>query len=193
MNLKNLAPLLLGALFLLLLLTVTDAGAETKNPCNPCAKKMNPCNPCEGSGKKHIRPKRITDHKKLVSIGEKLWNNAKLGESGLSCMSCHADNEKLNLDSHHGEWPHNVPGMTDDIFTLTQMINYCMINPMEAKQLDPNSVEMTAMAAFYLHLVKTRAHHPCDLPCGHPCGPPKRDENPCNPFNERFKGIPPTG
>ena len=192
MNRKNMAYFLFGALFLLLPLIMTDAVADAKNPCNPCAKKMNPCNPCEGSGKRHIRSERITDHKKLISIGEKLWNDTKLGKSGLSCMSCHAGNENLNFDSHHGEWPHNVPGMTDDILTLTQMINYCMINPMEGKQLDPNSVEMTAMAAFYLHLVKTHDHHPCDMPCGHPCGPRKK-ENPCNPFNERFKGIPPTG
>jgi len=29
------------------------------------------------------------------------------------------------------------------------MINYCMINPMQGEQLDANSKDMTAMAAYF--------------------------------------------
>ena len=94
----------------------------------------------------------------------------------MSCMSCHEDHDLMNIDRHQGNWPHDVPGMTDDIFTLTQMINYCMINPMEGKQLDPNGIDMTAMQAFYGEYVKSfKGSNPCAAK--NPCA--KR--NPCNP------------
>lgn len=138
-----------------------DAFAGPGNPCgkNPCAAKnpcgvknpcgANPCaaNPCAKGQNKPIRNTHITDYKKLVTMGERLWNDEKLGTSGLSCMSCHADHEHLNLNKVKG-WPHFVK-MTGDIVTLDQMVNYCMINPIAGDPLDPNSIEMTAMTAYY--------------------------------------------
>ncbi|MBI4665183.1 MAG: hypothetical protein HY751_02100 [Nitrospinae bacterium] len=126
-----------------------NAAAENKNPCGASRSAPNPCAPAAVSSddRKHIRLERITDYEKLVSMGKKLWNSEALGTSGLSCMSCHADHENLNLDKVKG-WPHHVK-MTGDILTLDQMVNYCMLNPMAANPLDPNSVEMTAMAAYY--------------------------------------------
>ncbi len=120
------------------------------NPCgarNPCA--ANPCaaNPCGKSANKPIRSTHITDHKKLVAMGKRMWSDESLGTSGFSCMTCHDDHANLNLDKVKG-WPHMVK-MTGDIVTLDQMINYCMINPMAAEPLDPNSIEMTAMGAYY--------------------------------------------
>ncbi len=108
--------------------------------------------------------------KKLVERGKKLWNNDTLGTSGLSCMTCHEDYELLNLDRHKGVWPHNIPGMTDDIYTLTQMINFCFLNPMKGKAIDPNGIDMTAMQAYYTHYIK-----------GYKGGSSGKTKNPCNP------------
>jgi cytochrome c len=150
----------------------TSEGAQKANPCNPCAKD-----------KKQFRSTHVTDYAKLVAMGEKMWNDDKLGKSGMSCMTCHADHQFLNLERHHGQWPHDIPKMTDDIVTLTQMTNYCMINPMQGEPIDPNSVEMTAMHAYYATYIKSfkgakpkARKNPCN-----PCAPRSKKANPCNP------------
>ncbi len=151
--------------------TVPDSTIVAKrNPCNPCGAKANPCNPCNPCGKskqdiKPIRSKHITNYRDAVSTGMKLWNDSGLGKSGMSCMTCHDDYENL---SGRG-WPHYVK-MTKDVVTLDQMINFCMINPMEGKQLDPNSIEMTAMSAYYKAYMKNFKG-----------GKKKNMKNPCNP------------
>ena len=156
------------------------SAGENANPCNPCSKK-NPCNPCSRTP---IRDTHVTDYNQLVAKGKDLWNNDALGESGFACMTCHADYEKLNLEKHKGVWPHNVPGMTDDIFTLDQMVNFCLINPIQGKPFDPTSVEMTAMVAYYNEYIK--AFNPCvHKPSANPCNPCGKKENPCNPCTKK--------
>lgn len=146
------------------------------NPCNPCAKKAkNPCakNPCANDTKR-LRSEKAKDFKKLSALGKKLWHDEGLGKSGMSCMTCHEGGDSLNMDKHKGMWPHHVK-MADDIMTLDQMINFCMVNPMEAEPLDPNGIKMTAMAAYYHHFAFShrgkkdgmRHHNPCAKnPCG---------------------------
>lgn len=158
-----------------------------KNPCmmnNPCA-PGNVCNPC-GASNPPLRHKALKNNRKAVKMGKKLWNNSKLGTSGMSCNSCHANGAMLNLDKV-GPFPHYV-AMPHDVVTLDQMINYCMLNPMKAKALSWESREMTAMAAYYQHLVKKHkkgamknpcAANPCSMknPCAaNPCA----SKNPCS-------------
>jgi len=128
---------------------------KAPNPCslgqvkNPCAMPMavNPCGSAAGDKKTPIRPRAFNSTKQAIAMGRKMWNDESLGTSGVACLSCHADHELLNLDK--GErFPHFVK-MVGDVVTLDQMINYCMLNPMKGKQLDANSKEMTAMAAFF--------------------------------------------
>jgi len=162
-----------------------------KNACNPCGKRMknacNPCNPCASKPPKPIRDKHIKNHSKLVAMGEKLWKKVELGNSGLSCWDCHEDYENFDPDTV-GPFPHFV-NMPNDIVTLDQMINFCMINPMESQKLDSSSIEMTAMAAFYQKFIKSykpfvkskNACNPCAKNACNPCG--KRMKNACNPCN----------
>ncbi len=171
----------LTVMFACFFLVMSVGLSEASNPCNPC----NPCSKKTGSkgdAKKQIRAKHITDYKKLVAMGKKMWNDESLNDSGMSCMTCHADHENLNLDKYHGLWPHNVKGMTDDIVTLSQMINYCLINPMESKPLDYNSIHMTAMTAYYREYIKTyKGANPCSMK-NNPCNPcSMKKKNPCNP------------
>jgi len=127
-------------------------GMKKHNPCNPCGMKnpcsMNPCgmNPCS-SGNKDIRGSKFKNFQEAVDMGRKMWNDDTLGTSGVACLSCHADFELLNLDKRQN-FPHFVK-MTGDVVTLDQMINYCMMNPMQGKPFKWNSKEMTAMAAYY--------------------------------------------
>lgn len=173
---------LLG-LFCLALASPMTAEAR-KNPCNPCAK-----NPCAKGGEdvKPIRKAKAKNLKSLVKKGKALWNDENLGKSGMSCMTCHEDHASLNLDKKGAlHWPHKVK-MASDILTLDQMINFCMINPMQAKQFDPNSIEMTAMSAYYFEYAKIHMkmkgkklhkgmmnpcspRNPCAMGMKNPCG-----------------------
>jgi hypothetical protein len=127
------------------------------NPCaaNPCAaKKMNPCaaNPCAAkpgasNGNTSIRPHAFDRFAQAAALGEKMWNDENLGTAGVACLTCHADYESLNLNRNKN-YPHFVE-MVGDVVTLDQMINYCMVNPMQGKQFEKNSKELTAMAAYF--------------------------------------------
>ncbi|MBI3092226.1 MAG: hypothetical protein HYY96_16310 [Candidatus Tectomicrobia bacterium] len=147
--------------------------AAKANPCaakaNPCAAKANPCgaaaNPCaaKSGGPTPIRADSIRDHGKLVAMGKDLWNDRKLGTSGLTCMNCHVNHALLNLDMTKGRFPHFVK-MPNDIVTLDQMINFCMVNPMKAKPLEANSITMTAIAAYFNQLVDEYNAKPAAAP-----------------------------
>jgi len=121
------------------------------NPCakNPCGMKANPCamNPCAASKSTPIRKPAFKSFGEAAALGKKMWSDENLGTSGMACLSCHADHELLNLDKNQN-YPHYVK-MVGDVVTLDQMINYCMINPIKGKQLEQNSKEMTAMAAYF--------------------------------------------
>lgn len=84
-----------------------------------------------------------------TSRGVALWNDTTLGTSGFSCLSggCHADFANLNFDKNQN-YPHFV-AMTGKVVTLTQIINYCLSNPMAGKPLPADSESMTALAAYY--------------------------------------------
>jgi len=129
------------------------------NPCNPCSMKkhhkanpcsMNPCsmNPCSmDDTQKKIRSGSFKSFQQAATAGKKLWEDETLGKSGLACLSCHSGYSDLNLEKRQN-YPHYVK-MVDDVVTLDQMINYCMLNPMQGEQLERNSKEMTAIAAYF--------------------------------------------
>jgi len=131
---------------------------KSMNPCNPCSmKKMaNPCNPCSMKtvkgqwgtpGNQSIRPHAFDNFQQAAAYGKKLWNDEKLGTSGVACMSCHVDYELLHLERNQN-FPHFVK-MVGDVVSLDQMVNYCMLNPMKGKEFEKGSKELTAMAAYY--------------------------------------------
>jgi len=115
------------------------------NPCNPCA--MKGANPCSTTGNTPIRKHAFGNFQQAAAVGKKMWSDESLGTAGVSCKSCHAGYELLNLDKNQN-FPHYVE-MVGDVVTLDQMINYCMLNPMKGKQFDKNSKDLTAMAAYF--------------------------------------------
>ena len=151
--------------------------AKAMNPCNPCSK--NPC-----SKKSEFRKKGFMAEAEAVSSGEKLWNDPKLGKSGLSCNTCHKGGQSLHLDKV-GPFPHFVK-MPNDVVTLDQMINFCMLKPMKAKPLRWDSRELTALAAYYQQIVMEHKGGAVKNPCN-PCV--KKMMNPCNPCNPCAKKM----
>ncbi|MBF0358664.1 MAG: hypothetical protein HQL70_08645 [Magnetococcales bacterium] len=130
--------------------SASQAEPATTNPC-----KMEPNTPC--NAKQKDTPKQIvgkqqkgfTSFYNAAASGHKMWNDSRLGTSGFTCLSggCHANFENLSLDKNK-TFPHYV-GMAGKVVTLSQIINYCLVNPMAGSALAEDSDEMTAMAAFY--------------------------------------------
>ncbi len=151
----------------------------TQNPCaNPCAVK-NPCSMKDSSGNSPIRKWRLTDYESVLDRGERLWVDSTLGKSGSSCSTCHPGGALLNAKPY----PKYIK-MANDILTLDQMINFCMINPMAGRPLKWNSQKMTGLAAY----VANHSGHanPCSMknPCAvNPCSANPCSVNPCGASN----------
>ncbi len=172
---------------------MNPCSTKSSNPCgiiNPCGAKMsNPCgmsNPCSAKMKnKPIRNYPLKDYGKVVDRGERLWVDSTLGKSGLSCSTCHPKGKTSNLNSK--PYPKYIK-MADDVLTLDQMINFCMVNPMKGKPLGWNSQKMTSLAA-YVSNNSTGVANPCGTknPCAinNPCSTnnPCAVKNPCSTKN----------
>jgi cytochrome c len=132
---------------------------------------------------KPIRAGKIKSLNDAVNLGEKLWKDTKLGSSGLSCNTCHAAGKTYNKTALQ-LYPHFV-GMPNDVVTLDQMINFCMINPLKADPLPYGSKEMTALSAYFQNVslkeIKGAIGNPCAAKNAcNPCAG-KNACNPCNP------------
>ena len=140
--------------------------SKQANPCNPCSmKKANPCGAGEqnaakqmdggqmeqymidANGRTMIREHAFDSFQQAANVGAKMWNDKALGTSDLACSSCHTDYGLLNFDRNQN-FPHYVE-IVGDVVTLDQMINFCMLNPMQAEPFEANSKELTAIAAYF--------------------------------------------
>ena len=162
------------------------------NPCNPCAAKRacNPCNPCAASvsAGQFTRPcgaaVRPGADPALVTRGKRLWNDPSLGNSGLSCSSCHAGNASLNPGfakpyPHPVQMPKQMAGVEQ--VHADEMVQFCMVVPMQAKPLPWGSRDLAALTAYTLEVQKS--FNPCAAkkrasPCN-PCAPKRGACNPC--------------
>ncbi|MBC8267243.1 MAG: cytochrome C peroxidase [Rhodospirillaceae bacterium] len=165
------------------------------NPCNPCAAKKNPCNPCGANPcganvdpRLVVRPKGTMLHKgdtaALVREGKKLFMDDKLSTNDMSCQTCHEGLEAFSK-SFANPFPHKVDMAMDtsgiSSVSLDEMVQFCMVVPMEAKPLAWDSRELAAITAYTATLQQAyiaRGQNPCN-----PCNPCAAKKNPCNPCN----------
>jgi hypothetical protein len=123
----------------------------------------------------------------LAAMGAKLWNDKSLSGGGAtSCATCHQNGTGMMNASFSKPYPHAVKMASDkfglDEVTAAEMVQMCMLVPMNAKPLDWKSVELAALTAQVKHLqmgYKAGAMNPCAAnPCGagamNPCA-----ANPC--------------
>lgn len=80
--------------------------------------------------------------------GDALWHDGKWGTNGLACGNCHPDGSATN--------PHTFPKFQTNlgkVGTLRDMINWCILVPLQGKMLPLDSDEMVAMEAYatYTH------------------------------------------
>ena len=169
-----------------------------KNPCNPCAANAcnpcNPCNPCSAvaiRASDFIRPSSaIFDLSVATSMagkGEQLWNDTSLSTNGLACASCHTGGALLNA-TFAEPYPHAVAMPTQragvGAIDIDEMVNFCMLAPMQASALPWDSDELAALSGYALEIQAD--FNPCAAKAaGNPCNPcnpcAAKACNPCNP------------
>lgn len=131
------------------------------NPCaavNPCAAKANPCaaaaaDPCAAKAlaAKVTRPEGRMLQVGDTARGEALYADASLSTNGLSCLSCHQGGGAF-LDTFAQAYPHRVAMAWDRAgmaqVDIDEMIQLCMVEPMQAKPLPWDGQALADLAAY---------------------------------------------
>ena len=87
----------------------------------------------------------------LIARGETLFNDPSIGESGLSCANCHADFGQYK-QTFKKPYPHFVnmakakAGL--DAVNAAEMVQLCMLVPMQTEPLDWRSEALAALSAY---------------------------------------------
>jgi cytochrome c len=123
----------------------------------------------------------------LIRDGKKLFMDNSLSTNDMSCQTCHANLEAFS-ESFAKPFPHKVDMAFDtsgiNSVALDEMVQFCMVVPMEAKPLPWNSRDLAALTAYTGSLQMAFMANPCN-PCAakNPCNPcnPCAAKNPCNP------------
>jgi len=94
---------------------------------------------------------------KSVANGKKLFTDTSLGTSGLTCNSCHA--EGGTKEGKMGEtvvpaWDNLAPQypkyfkMAERVYTLDQVVQFCIVNPLKGKALAWDAQKLTDLTAY---------------------------------------------
>lgn len=187
---------------------VANPCAAAANPCagtstNPCA-VTNPCaaaNPCAGA-RAQVDPNRVTRPEgtepyraaraELIAQGGELWKDTNLSTNGLSCNTCHMNNLAF-LATFAEPYPHKVEMALVQAnlgeVQIDEMVQLCMVVPMQSEALPWESKELAALAAYSTDVaqkgyVTAYAANPCMARMSmNPCNPCAGKMNPCNPCN----------
>ena len=79
----------------------------------------------------------------VVAEGRALWTSAELGTNGVACAQCHP-----NATNTHPETYPKFQQQLGKVATLREMINWCLRNPLEGKELALDDPKMIAMEAY---------------------------------------------
>lgn len=105
-----------------------------------------------------VRPAGYKPKAGDAAAGEKLFVDKKLSTNGMSCATCHANNASFS-ESFAKPYPHKVAMANDDMgiksIHLDEMIQACMVMPMQAKPLPWNSKELADLTAYVTQIQKT--------------------------------------
>jgi hypothetical protein len=160
-----------------------------KNVCNPCAGKnpcgaKNPCagkNPCGGGGGAAVNPCQIKqpagfktgggDPAALLAQGEALWNDTSLSSNGVACATCHSNGAGF-MPSFAKPYPHQVAMVKQmsgvDAVNAAEMVQFCMLQPMQAEPLPWSSPKLAALTRYVEHVQQGHSANPCAMkhnPC----------------------------
>ena len=79
----------------------------------------------------------------VVNEGDQLFHSGKLGGNGVSCDQCHP-----NATNTHPETYPKFQKQIGKVVSLFEMVNWCIRNPLEGKDLAADDPKMTALLAY---------------------------------------------
>jgi thiosulfate dehydrogenase len=83
------------------------------------------------------------EYMSVVEKGRALWTSGDLGTNGVACAQCHPN----GANTHPETYP-KFQQQLGKVVALREMINWCLINPLEGAPLELDSAEMTAIEAY---------------------------------------------
>jgi len=83
------------------------------------------------------------EYMSVVEKGRALWGSPDLGTNGVACGQCHP-----NAANTHPETYPKFQQQLGKVIALRDMINWCILNPLEGQPLELDSADMVALEAY---------------------------------------------
>ncbi len=83
------------------------------------------------------------EYMSVVNTGRELWVSPDLGTNGVACAQCHP-----NAANTHPETYPKFQQQLGRVIGLRDMINWCILNPLEGEMLALDDPRMVAMEAY---------------------------------------------
>jgi thiosulfate dehydrogenase len=87
-----------------------------------------------------------SEYMTVVKQGRKVFTDGKLGTNGVACAQCHP-----NASNTHPETYPKFQKQLGKVVPIWEMINWCIRNPLEGKNLAADDPRMVALQAYILH------------------------------------------
>jgi len=82
---------------------------------------------------------------KLVAEGDRLFHSDELGSNGVACAMCHP-----HAANTHPETYPKFQTQLKNVALLRDMVNWCILNPLEGEELPADDPRMKALEAYIL-------------------------------------------
>jgi len=83
------------------------------------------------------------EYMSVVKTGRELWVSPDLGTNGVACAQCHP-----NAANTHPETYPKFQQQLGRVVALRDMINWCILNPLEGEPLERDDSRMVAIEAY---------------------------------------------
>ena len=83
------------------------------------------------------------EYMSVVKEGRALWTDGKLGTNGVACAQCHPN----GANSHPETYP-KFQKQLGKVVAFRDMINWCIMNPLEGKALALDDPKMIALESY---------------------------------------------
>lgn len=87
-----------------------------------------------------------SEYMSVVKQGRKVFTDDKLGTNGVACAQCHP-----NASNTHPETYPKFQKQLGKVVAIWEMINWCIRNPLEGKNLAADDPRMVALQTYILH------------------------------------------
>jgi len=83
------------------------------------------------------------EYMSVVNKGRELWTSPDLGTNGVACAQCHP-----NAANTHPETYPKFQQQLGRVIALRDMINWCLLNPLEGAPLELDDPRMVAIESY---------------------------------------------